>query len=107
MIDIEKSGQEDIFKSIIQSLTEQSKIEILYNRDFIIKKLNLRNDFYIAGCISTIKSEEAKIKIILENRYQLDKDSLISLMSELDNELLFDLIANHKGVLKENNIRSI
>lgn len=133
MIDIQKNGTEDIFRTIIRSLEEQSKIEILCDVDFITNKLNLRNGSYIAECISTIESEEeklklidyyklkpdtveeiictfsdeSKIKIILENRYQLDKDDLIFLMIELDNELLFDLIANHKELLKKNNIRNI
>lgn len=120
---IEKHQITDVdLQNIILSLTEETRAEILMNKDLIKNKLHFNDDTQIINCIKELSSDEAKeqameiyefsntdkVDIVrsCSNRYKLDillekrefdeSCDIIDILQSLDIETLSEFIAEQK-----------
>ena len=113
--------------NLIKSLDETSLTQIIYDKNLCINKLQIDegNIKYIIESINDenkklelislyqIKkaksilltfSDESKIAIIKENKFDLSHDNIVDILSSLDVSTLQSFIQNNKEFLKDNNI---
>ncbi len=80
-------------ENIFFSLSEDERLEILMDVDFIKNKLYLE-DFEITELIKTLSSDEAKDKLI--DTYHLEKDYKIDILKTCSNEHKMDILLKEK-----------
>lgn len=120
------SGYE--LKSIVSSLTDEAKVEVLMDIDLIKNQLDFE-DFKIVDLVKELSSEEAKDKIIeiyqftnyqktdiletCSNSYKLDvllkeksfnKINIFNILQTLDANILSEFLVEHKEFCSENGI---
>lgn len=120
------SGYE--LKSIVSSLTDEAKVEVLMDIDLIKNQLHFE-DFKIVDLVKELSSEEAKDKIIeiyqftnyqktdiletCSNSYKLDvllkeksfnKINIFNILQTLDANILSKFLVEHKEFCSENGI---
>jgi hypothetical protein len=123
--DLEKHDIE----AILESMTDETKKTVLKDEDLLAKHLKLRKNSII-GIINSIKSDEIKLdiideigidkllvslsgisyenkrKVLLENRYNMNKEQIVWLISSMEVDSLIEFLNENQKFLSENKIKA-
>ena len=123
--DLEKHDIE----AILESMTYETKKTVLKDEDLLAKHLKLRKNSII-GIINSIKSDEIKLdiideigidkllvslsgisyenkrKVLLENRYNMNKEQIVWLISSMEVDSLIEFLNENQKFLSENKIKA-
>ncbi len=123
--DLEKHDIE----AILESMADETKKTVLKDEDLLAKHLKLRKNSII-GIINSIKSDEIKLdiideigidkllvslsgisyenkrKVLLENRYNMNKEQIVWLISSMEVDSLIEFLNENQKFLSENKIKA-
>ena len=123
--DLEKHDIE----AILESMTDETKKTVLKDKDLLTKHLKLRKNSII-GIINSIKSDEIKLdiideigidkllvslsgisyenkrKVLLENKYNMNKEQIVWLISSMEVDSLIEFLNENQKFLSENKIKA-